>query len=388
MTAPATSLAGTRRPPAGPAPLRVCLVGPSLDIVGGQSVILDRLLQRFRDTPGVDVSFVAVNPRLPGPLRALQRVKYVRTVVTSVAYLAALLRQLRHVDVVHAFSASYWSFLLAPVPAMLVARLYGKTVVLNYHSGEAADHLANWRTAVPLARLAHAIAVPSNYLVEVFRRHTLGARAVCNFVEVEAIPFRSRSELRPRFLSNRNLEALYNVACSIRAFATVQQAYPDAELVVAGDGRERSALEALVAQLGLRHVRFTGRIAPTEMPALYDAADVLLNSPDIDNMPSSIIEAYAAGLPVVTTNAGGIPYILRHEVTGLMVPAGDHAAMAVQALRLLCDPVLVAGLTARAREECLERYTWPAVREAWLQLYRDAMASAAHRAPAPQAGAA
>ena len=361
------------------APLRVCLVGPSLDIVGGQSIVLDRLLARFRETPGIEVSFVAVNPRLPGPLRALQGVKYVRTVVTSAAYVASLIRRLRSVDVVHAFSASYWSFLLAPVPAMLVGRMYGKAVILNYHSGEADDHLTNWRTAVPLARLAHAIVVPSGYLVDVFRRHALGARAVFNFVEVDAIPFRPRAALRPRFLSNRNLEPLYNVACSIRAFARVQEVVPEAELVVAGEGRERAALEALVATLQLRNVRFVGRVAPTEMPSLYDAADVLLNSPDIDNMPSSIIEAYAAGLPVVTTDAGGIPYLVRHEVTGMMVPTGDDAAMAREALRLLRDPELVARITAQARSECLERYVWPAVQAAWMQLYRDAMTSAAHR---------
>lgn len=380
MTSAPAPIAPECAAPPRDAPLRVCLVGPSLDIVGGQSVILDRLLARFRATPGIEVSFVAVNPRLPGPLRALQRVKYVRTVVTSVAYVASLVRRLREVDVVHAFSASYWSFLLAPVPAMLVGRMYRKAVVLNYHSGEADDHLANWRTAVPLARLAHAIAVPSGYLVDVFRRHALGARAVFNFVEVDAIPFRPRAALRPRFLSNRNLEALYNVACSIRAFARVQEAVPEAELVVAGEGRERAALEGLVASLRLRNVRFVGRVAHGDMPALYDAADVFLNSPDLDNMPSSIIEAYAAGLPVVTTDAGGIPYIVRHEATGMMVPTGDDAAMADQALRLLSDPALVARITAQARAECLDRYVWPAVREAWLQLYRDAMASAAHGA--------
>ncbi len=388
MTERTATSVSDRRPVRDEPPLRVCLVGPSLDIVGGQSIVLDRLLSRFRETEGVKVSFVPVNPRLPGPLRALQRVKYLRTVVTSIAYVASLLRRLRHVDVVHAFSASYWSYLLAPVPAMLVGRLYGKTVVLNYHSGEADDHLANWRTAIPLARLAHVIAVPSGYLVEVFKRHALGARAVVNFVEVDAIPFRARSTVRPRFLSNRNLEVLYNVACTIRAFARVQQVHPDAELVVAGDGRERGALEALVGELGLRNVRFLGRVAPSAMPALYDAADVYLNSPDIDNMPSSIIEAYAAGLPVVTTDAGGIPFIVRHDVTGLMVPAGDDAAMATQALRLLADPALVTRLTARSREECLERYVWRAVRDAWLQLYREAMATAAHGAPSAQAGAA
>jgi len=356
----------------GGRPLRVCLVGPSLDIVGGQSVVLDRLLSRLEEGDEIDVSFLPVNPRLPGVFGALQRVKYLRTVVTSAAYFVSLLRRLRDADVVHAFSASYWSFLLAPVPAMLIGRLYGRTVVLNYHSGEADDHLRHWRSAPFFARLADAIAVPSGYLVDVFARHGLPATPVFNFVEVDRIPFRPRAVLRPRFLSNRNLEALYNVACTIRAFARVQREVPEAALVIAGEGRERPALEALVAELGLRHVQFLGRVAPDAMPALYDAADVYLNASDIDNMPSSIIEAYAAGLPVVTTNAGGIPYILAHESTGLMVATGDDAGMAAQALRLLRDPALVERLTSRAYAECRERYVWPAVREAWLRLYREA----------------
>jgi len=371
---------------AAPSPaLRVAIVGPSLDIVGGQSIVLDRLLSRFGAGAGVQVTFIPVNPRLPGGLRFLQRIKYVRTLATSVAYVASLLVRVRKVDVVHAFSASYWSFLLAPVPAMLVGRMYGKGVILNYHSGEADDHFARWRSAGWFARIAHAIVVPSGYLVDVFRWHGLDATAIFNFVEIDRIPHRVRSTLRPRFLSNRNLESLYNVACTIRAFARVQAKVPDAELVVAGDGSERPRLEALVRELGVHHVRFLGRVAPDAMPALYDGADVFLNSPDIDNMPSSIIEAYAAGLPVVTTDAGGIPHIVAHGETGMMVPVGDDAAMAEAILRLLREPEFALALAERARQACLQHYVWDAVGDAWVRLYEQLAAVAR---PRPSAAAA
>jgi len=359
-----------------------------MDILGGQAVVLDRLRARLATVPGVEVSFLPVNPRLPGPLGALQRVKYVRTVVTSAAYVASLLRTLWRTDIVHAFSASYWSFLLAPVPAMLVGRLYGRRVVLNYHSGEADDHLANWRSAVPLARLAHHIAVPSAYLVDVFARHGLAAESIHNFVDVDRIAHRQRAVLQPRFLSNRNLEPLYNVACSIRAFARVQAAVPSAELVVAGDGSERPALEALVRELRLSNVSFVGRVPHERMSALYQAADIYLNSPDIDNMPSSMIEAYAAGIPVVTSDAGGIPYILRHEATGMLVPRGDDKAMADAALRLLREPALVQRITGQARAELEARYVWPAVRDAWLSLYQRLISPQGAGATSHQAGAA
>jgi glycosyltransferase involved in cell wall biosynthesis len=271
---------------------------------------------------------------------------------------------------VHAFSASYWSFLLAPVPAMLMGRLFGKGVVLNYRSGEADDHLSRWRTAAPLMRLAHLIIVPSGYLVDVFARHGLKATAVPNFVEIEHLPYRLRNPVRPLFLSNRNFEEHYNVSCVLRAFARIQARAPQAKLVVAGDGPLRERLQSEARDLGLRNVTFCGAVAPDRMAVLYDDADVYLNAPDIDNMPNSILEAAACGLPVVTSNAGGIPYIVRDGVTALLTPPNDDAALAAAAIRLLEKPDLASGLAAAARAEVLERYVWPAVELGWMETYR------------------
>lgn len=350
---------------------RILLVGPSLDILGGQAVQLSRLLEHLHSTPGIEVGFLPVNPRLRGPLRALQRVKYLRTVATSVAYFSALLRRVPQYDVVHAFSASYYSYLLAPLPALVAAKLYGKRTVLNYRSGEADDHLANWRrSAAPtMRRFADAIVVPSGYLVDVFARYGLRAESIFNFVDLEQLPHREREVLRPIFLSNRNFEPLYNVRCTLDAFAIVQSEIPGARLILAGDGSQRTALEARARELALHNVTFVGRVTPDRMGALYDEADIYVNSPDIDNMPGSIIEAYAVGIPVVTTDAGGIPYIVRDQETGLMVPKGDARSLAAAALRLLREPGLAQRLAAEARTRCLRCYVWPAVESEWQALY-------------------
>ena len=353
-------------------PIRVSLVGPSLDILGGQAVQARRLLERLSTSAELAPDFLPVNPRLPGPLRALQRVKYLRTLVTSIAYLGSMLRRFPRTQVVHAFSASYWSFLLAPAPALIMARLLGRKAVLNYRSGEAEDHLRRWRwTSRPLMRLANRIVVPSGYLVDVFGRFGLRAEAIANFVDVSALPHRERSALRPRFLGNRNFESLYNVACVVRAFGRIQAELPAAELVLVGQGKEQAALERLVSGLALRNVRFSGAVPPEAMGRFYDEADVYLNAPNIDNMPTSIIEAFAAGLPVVSTDAGGIPWIIRDGENGLLVPRDDDAAMAAAARRLLDDPALVRSLTGAARAEVLTRYTWPAVEQQWIRLYRE-----------------
>ncbi|HEV7844552.1 MAG TPA: glycosyltransferase family 4 protein, partial [Pyrinomonadaceae bacterium] len=344
---------------------------PSLDILGGQSVQAARLLENLSREPGLEISMQPINPRLPGALRHLQKIKYVRTLVTSVAYCAQLLWRVPRYDVIHIFSASYFSFVLAPTPAILAARLYGKRTVLNYRSGEAEDHLKRWRrTALPTVRLVDEIVAPSGYLVDVFGRFGFHARSIFNTVETARFPFHERVPLRPVFFSNRNFEPHYNVACTLRAFQLVQQRFPSARMVVAGEGSQRASLEALARELELRNVEFIGRVAPERMPELYDAADIYLNSPNIDNMPGSIIEAYASGIPVVTTNAGGIPYIVTDGETGLMVERNDHEAMARAAVRLLEDEELATRIARAAHAEC-RKYSWASVRDEWLELYRE-----------------
>lgn len=353
------------------APLRILMVGPSLDMIGGQARQAARLLMHLREEPSLEVSFMQVNPRLPGVLRKLQEIKYVRTLVTTLLYWAQLLLRVGKYDLIHVFSASYYSYLLSAAPAIIIGKLYGKRTILNYRSGEAEDHLENWRwTAVPTIRLADRIVVPSGYLVDVFARFGLRASVVSNIIELDQFRFRERRPLRPVFLTSRLLEPLYNVGCVLRAFAIIQKRFPEASLVVAGDGSERPALERLARELGLRNTEFIGAVPFEKMAGLCDRADIYLNAPNLDNMPSSITECLASGMPVVTTNAGGIPYIVKHEETCLMVERNDHEAMAAAAVRLLEDSDLASAIARKGLESC-RQYRWDAVRGAWLKLYHE-----------------
>ncbi len=369
----------------GTRPIRVCLVAPSLSILGGQAVAAQRLLERLRMVPGLEVDFLPHDPRTNALLRQLQRVKYVRTVATSIAYVESLLRRLPQYDVVHVFSASYWSFLLAPTPAILIGKWLGKRVVVNYRSGEAEDHLTTWpKTSVPTLQRADAVATPSGYLVDVFARFGIQAESIANFVDPEAVRYRRRDVLKPVFLSNRNFQSLYNVPCVLRAFARIQAQRPEARLIVVGNGPEREHVRAVARELALRNVEFVGFVKPTEMGRYYDEADVYLNASDIDNMPNSIIESFACGLPVVTTRAGGIPYVVEHERNGLLVDCGDHEGLANAALRVLDDPALARRVIDEGLSDVQRLYTWEAVGEGWATLYRRLVGA---EAPAPAASA-
>jgi glycosyltransferase involved in cell wall biosynthesis len=349
--------------------LRVLIVGPSFDILGGQAVQVGRLLDRLRNESSLEVGFLPINPRLPGVLRKLQSLKFVRTIVTSIAYCLSLLTTVRKYDVIHIFSASYFSFVLAPTPAIIVAKLFGKKVILNYHSGEADDHLTRWRrTAIPTLKLADRIAVPSEYLEQVFKEFGLAATPIYNLIETDTFRFRERDPLRPLFLSNRNFEAHYGVDDVLRAFAVIQNQMPEATLTVAGNGPERMKLEQLAIELRLQNTRFVGRVEHQEIIELYNSCDVFLNASLIDNQPLSILEAFACGLPVVTTNAGGIPHMVEQERTALLVERNDYNALANAALRLFAEPKLTRRLISDGKREC-ENYSWTAVRDQWLELY-------------------
>ena len=186
--------------------------------------------------------------------------------------------------------------------------------------------------------------------------------------------FRERKPVRPVFLHNRGLEQLYNVPCTLKAFGLVQQRYPDARLTIAHDGPLRAELERTVKEWGLRNVQFVGTVPQSEVPALYAAADIYLTSPNIDNMPGSLLECYASGLPVVATKVGGIPYIARDQETALLVEANDHEAMARAALRLIEEAGLAERLAIAARQQC-QLYSGTAIRADWLALYDELRAT-------------
>jgi L-malate glycosyltransferase len=349
--------------------LNVALVAPSMGILGGQAVQAERLLTSWRDDPDVHAWLVPINPIPPRPFRRAVDVKYIRTLVTQLTYWPLLFNELRRADVVHVFSASYLSFLLAPLPAVIVARLLGKPVVLNYRSGEAPDHLR--RSAIARRTLRHVDrnVVPSRFLQEVFAGFGIEADVIPNIVDLDRFRFRARDELRPRLLSTRNFETMYNLPCTLRAFQIVQARYPDASLTLIGSGSQESSIRRLTEEIGLRNVTFTGRVAPDEIWRYYADADIYLQTPDIDNMPSSVLEAFASGCAVVSTNAGGVPAILTDGIHGLLVDSNDSHAAGEAVLRLLDDRSLARRLTDAARASCA-RYEWSVVRAQWLRLYR------------------
>jgi asparagine synthase (glutamine-hydrolysing) len=357
--------------------VRVAMVAPSLRKVGGQSVQASLLLREWQNDASVEARFMPIDPEFPAPIRWMERVPFLRTLVRAPIYAVRLWKEMGDVDVAHIFSASYWSFWLAPAPAWAVARLRGKKTIVNYHSGEARDHLSNSTLARALMRRMGRKVVPSAYLQDVFREFGMKAEVIPNIVDVEQIRYRERTEVRPILICTRGCEPYYAVDDVVRAFGLVQAAYPTAQLILVGGGSLEAEVRQLVRELQLQGVEFTGRVSREQIGACYDRADIFINASTVDNMPLSVLEAFEAAISVVSTAPDGIRYLVEHERTGLLSPPRDWRQLGENVLRLLRDPALARTLAGNARQQA-RGYRWEAVRQQWLHLYRAAVRGESH----------
>ncbi|MBV9675059.1 MAG: glycosyltransferase family 4 protein [Acidobacteriaceae bacterium] len=356
--------------------IHVLMVGPTLDFVGGQAVQASRLLSALDQLPELTLTFFPIGPRPPKILAWAGEIPIFRTLVSFVLYTWRLAFETRKYDVLHIFTAGLSSYTLWTIPALFFGRLFRKKLIINYRDGQAEQHITEWRTAKPTLLLADRVITPSGFLVDIFSKYGICAQSIFNVIDVGRFRYRKRRKLRPIFMTNRMLEPLYNVECVLRAFSIIQGKYPEASLTVAHDGCCRPALEKLAQELKLRNTCFIGKVLQDKVPDLYDSADIYLMSPNIDNMPGTLLECFASGLPAVTTAAGGIPYIARDGESALLVAVNDHQALAARAIELLEDENLVEHLTQHGLHEA-EKYHWKPVRDQWAALYKELLREAA-----------
>ena len=358
--------------PDGPTPpLRVLLVTPTVNTFpGGIAVQAERFAAALNQDVRVQLDIQPIVPEARGVFRRLQQVPVARTLVTAVLYWSQLIRRIPRYDVIHVNSARFSSFMISSLPAVVIAKICGRRVILNYRNGDLERELRQFRIFRRLLAWPDVLVVPSGFLAAVLRSAGLEAAILANQVDTGLFRYRERTSLRPRFLSCRHFEDFYDVPTVIRAFARIQQVHPDSTLVVAGQGSQEAKIRELVAKLRLNGVTFVGQVGAEAMPALYDDADILLNSSKVDNAPNSLIEALTSGLPIVSTDAGGIRFIVADGDTGWLVPVSDAAALANAAIRALGETGRTLAMARAGRADAEKRFDWDHLRDRWLELYR------------------
>ncbi len=175
------------------------------------------------------------------------------------------------------------------------------------------------------------------------------------------------------------LKPWHGVEVLVTAFAELQRELPEAQLLLVGSGPEEARLRASVAELGLRHVVFTGALPPSEIPGCLAAMDVAVAPypalADFYFSPLKVYEYMAAGVAVVGSRIGQLETLIGAEQTGLLCPPGDARALAAALLRLNRDLALRKRLASAGREHVLRQHTWRGVARRILDLARLPVAS-------------
>jgi len=254
--------------------------------------------------------------------------------------------------------------------AILYGKIASKRIIAYVHDGSIAEYIDSMpRWYKFILSLPDVLITPNDYLGSVLEQRGIKVHQyIPNFIDQSKYTLKLREKLKPKFLYMRGMDALYNPQMAVKAFAIVQDKYPDASIsFVSNKGKQTDSCKKLVNELGLKNVKFKGKIEKEKVGNLISDYDIYLNTNNVDNMPVTIIEVWATGLPIIATNVGGIPYIMQNEENGILVEPNDYKAMGLACLRLLKSPDLVLKLTSRGLLSSKE-YLWQNISPLWKEV--------------------
>lgn len=322
--------------------LLICNYKPGVGGISGQVELLQKYLRTDGHLADIFNTKVSFWQRLLAPMR--------------------LLRTAKGYDILHIHCCSEWGFLPA-VLGVSIGRRLRKRIVLTYHGGGGELFFARHPRLVRhyLTRTNQNI-VLSGFLAKVFDNHNIPYTVIPNIIELDETQYRERTSLKPRFICVRSHENLYNIPCILRAFKQVQSELPDATLTLVGDGSQHTALKLMAEEMQLNNVSFTGRVDNSQIYNYLNRADVMLSTPKVDNMPVSLLEAMNAGLLVISTNVGGVPFIIDDGNDGLLIPSDDHTSLANCMTWTINNQSKALAITKKAHLKVLQ-YQWCGIKD-------------------------
>lgn len=279
-----------------------------------------------------------------------------------------LTREGKKYDVFHVHACSGRGFLPAII-GVKVGNALGKKIILTYHGGGARSFFEKHpRLVKRYLNQTTTNIVLSGFIKTVFDQYSIPCVTIPNIIKPKEKAVRERTNLTPKFIGIRSFAPIYNVICTIKSFQIVKQRYPQATLTLLGDGPLRRELERFVDEQDIKDVLFVGRVSNDAIFDYLDKADIMLSSPLIDNMPVSLLEGFSEGLLVISSNVGGVPYMVKDGETGLLFPSEDFHTMAEKMIWALSHQEESIRMIRNAKEE-VKKYTWECVGESIKVLY-------------------
>lgn len=241
------------------------------------------------------------------------------------------------------------------------------------HGGDLPNRIKNSPSfSKMIFRYAYFNVVPSNYLLKNLEQFNFpNLVLIPNSIEIENYPFKERvNQSIPRLLWVRSIDSIYNPEMGIKVLTLLKSKFPQAKLSMVGPykGINEQQFSAIIKKYN-SDVVVTGKMTKPDWIKLSENFNIFINTTHFDNTPVSLIEALALGLPVVSTNVGGIPYLVTNRETALLVNDSDSQAMADAIKELIENPDLAQRLAANGRK-MVEQFDWQIVKNQWKEILK------------------
>ena len=285
--------------------------------------------------------------------------------------LITIIRRKKQFDIakIDVFSgqAFIWSFMSG-----MLLRYLNKPFILTLHGGNLPDYAAKHPKRVRwLLNSAKKVVVPSQYLFIAMQMYRTDLLLIPNAIEIKKYDFKNRTNIKPHLIWLRAFHKIYNPELAIRALALLVDILPEVFLTMIGPDKGDGSLQdtkRLAENLGVRkYIQFTGSIQKSDVPTYLNKGDIFINTTNYDNTPISVMEAMACGMCVISTNVGGVPYLVNDETNGLLVPPDNPERFAQAIYRVLTDADLAYKLSSNARKKA-EQLDWSIILPQWQKL--------------------
>ncbi|WP_320814511.1 glycosyltransferase family 4 protein [Flavobacterium sp.] len=248
-----------------------------------------------------------------------------------------------------------------------IARVFKTKYIPILHGGDLPKRLdANSKLSRMLFNNAFKNVAPSSYLLSEFaNKGYQNVVYIPNTIEIKNYAFKRRNVFEPKLLWVRAFATIYNPKMAVAVLNKLQAHYPNATLTMVGPDKDGSmeVTKQYAKELGIE-VCFTNRLSKEEWINLSQECDFFINTTHFDNTPISVMEAMALGLPVVSTNVGGIPFLLTHDENAVLVNDNDSEAMTNAIVDLIKNEKKTVLMSENARA-FVEQMDWDNIKKKW-----------------------
>ena len=281
------------------------------------------------------------------------------------------LSNINKVDFIIIDTYSTFGFYYALITSQ-IARVFNKKYIAILHGGNLPNRLKSSSFLSDLIfKNAYFLVAPSGYLLNAFEdNYSNNLIYIPNTIQLENYAFQEKVFDEPKLLWVRSFSSIYNPKMAIDVLSGLKKTYPKAILCMVGPDKENliEACKLHAEKLNL-NVEFTGKLSKEEWIELSKQYNVFINTTHFDNTPISVIEAMALGLAIVSTNVGGIPFLLTNKENALLVDDNDTNAM-INAIDEIFKNNIIAKERCINSRKIVEYFDWNAVKQKWIEILK------------------